>query len=324
MIGGAFGGSGATPTLIPHTRIHHFIREARMAVVKKTVPRLASDKKPLSVAAPVASKFALPTAPSTPSSSIGDYSMLLFGDKKVGKTTLASLFPAAYFLMTEPGAKALSVYQTPVTEWSTFQSAIRALTHDTRFRTVVVDTVDLAFKQCERAVCRRMGIDHPSEEDWGKGWAGVRDEFTTTMQQLLLLDKGIIFISHATEREISTRSGQRYDRIQPTMPNQARDIIEGLVDIWAYYTYMGRERVLIIRGDEHISAGHRLQDNFRAPDGRELTHVHMGTSPRQGYTNLMAAFANTYRPPQDGKSVADIVEEANASKPPLRRSKRRS
>lgn len=277
-----------------------------MAIVKRALPAVPErGKKRASAPVEQVSGFSLPTEPSTPADDMGAYSWLIFGEKKIGKTTLASMFDNALFLMTEPGAKALSVYQVAVPNWITAREALRALKSDTQFSTVVVDTVDLAFKMCEKHVCQKMAIDHPSDEDWGRGWSAVRDEFAQWVQQLMLLDKGVVFISHATEREVKTRSGQKYDRIQPTMANQARDIIEGMVDIWAYYTYEGSQRVLIIRGDEHVSAGHRLQKNFRY-NGAELTKVDMGTSPNEAFSNLVKAFNNTYVPKMSEESSEPI------------------
>jgi hypothetical protein len=135
----------------------------------------------------------------------------------------------------------------------------------------------------------------------------VRDEFTTQMQILLNMGKGVILISHSTEREIKTRSGLKYDRIQPTMSNQARDVVEGMVDIWAYYTYEGQRRVLQIRGDEHITAGHRLQDNF-SYNGKEVREIDMGASAKEAYVHLIDCFNNKYVP-----VVAKEETSSNAS-----------
>jgi hypothetical protein len=222
---------------------------------------------------------------------------LFFGDKKIGKTSLAAQFPDALFLMTEPGARALPVYQISILDWRMFRDTLKLLrtSEGQRFKTIVVDTVDLLFKMAETFACQKLGIAHPSEEDWGRGWSAVRDEFTAQMQVLLNIGKGVILISHATEREIKTRSGTKYDRIQPTMSNQARDIVEGMVDIWAYYTYEGTQRVLQIRGDEHIMAGNRLQENFRY-NGKEVREIHMGASAEEAYRNLVACFNNKYKP----------------------------
>lgn len=266
-----------------------------MAVVKRIVSAPSGKGTPPAAATPVTTALKLPTAPSAPSTQLGDYSILLFGDKKIGKTTLASMFPNALFLMTEPGARSLAVYQIAIHDWTQIRDAVKLLRTDKQFQTVVLDTVDLAFKMAESYACSKLGISHPSEEDWGRGWSAVRDEFTKQMQLLLNLGKGVILISHATEREIKTRSGVKYDRIQPTMSNQARDIVEGLVDIWAYYTYVGDQRVLQIRGDEHITAGHRLQNNFQYK-GKEVREISMGSTAQEAYTNLTACFNNRYVP----------------------------
>jgi len=248
----------------------------------------------------------LPTAPSIPMESLGDYSILLFGEKKIGKTTLASFFPNTLFLMTEPGAKSLSVYQIPITDWPTFKKALALLRKDKRFQTVVVDTADLLYKMCEHAVCQRLGIEHPSEGDYGKGWSAVRDEFTTQMQILMSMGRGVILVSHSEEKEIKTRSGTSYDRIQPSMQKMAREIVDGMVDIWAYYTYEGKQRVLQIRGDENVAAGHRLQQNFQY-HGKEVREISMGASAEEAYRNVVDCFHNRYAPEKKSDTEAAPV-----------------
>lgn len=275
-----------------------------MAVVKRSLPAPPKATAPAARSAVAAPAFVLPSVPSQPSAHMGDYSMLLFGDKKIGKTTLAAQFPDALFLMTEPGAKALAVYQVNILGWDQLKQAAKALVTDKQFKTIVVDTVDIAFKMCERAVCARLGIDHPSDEDWGKGWSAVRDEFTSWVQAITNMNKGVIFISHAVEREIKNRNGMKYDRFQPTMSGQARDVVEGMVDIWAYYTYVDQRRMLTIRGDEHIMAGHRMQANFLW-NGKEVRSIAMDPTPQAGYANLIAAFHNRYNP--ETGQVADTA-----------------
>lgn len=272
-----------------------------MAVVKKTLPSQSSPSKtPKKIATSSASlpnvaDLVLPTTKTAPSEVLQDYSILLFGEKKIGKTTLASMFVDNLLLCTEPGAKSLDVFKMDVRTWKEFKKIIRLLRKDKRFRTVTVDTVDLLFKLCDGQVCSDLGIDHVSEADWGRGWSAVRDEFTTVMADLMSLGKGVILISHSTEKEIKPRSGPKYDRIQPTMPNTARDICEAMVDIWAYFHYDGHDRILTIRGDEHITAGHRLQTRFRH-DGKELEHISMGTSKEEAFKNFIDAFNNRYTP----------------------------
>ncbi|HOK47887.1 MAG TPA: AAA family ATPase, partial [Bryobacteraceae bacterium] len=61
--------------------------------------------------------MALPTKKTPPRANLGDYSILIYGPTKIGKTTLASQFPEALFLATEPGLNALEAYQIPITSW---------------------------------------------------------------------------------------------------------------------------------------------------------------------------------------------------------------
>ena len=267
-----------------------------MAVVKKMLPS-GTKKKSLKKAASAPTDVTLPTEMEGPSERLSDYSILIFGTKKIGKSTLASMFPKTLMLMFEPGGKGLTAFKRPVRSWQEARQYLKLIKKDTTFDNVAIDTVDVAYKQCDKFVCQKMGIDHPSEADWGKGWSGVRDEFEWWTRELMASGKGVMFISHSVEKEIRKRNQQNYHRIQPTMANIGRDVIESMVDIWCYYDYEEGVRTLTIRGDDHITAGHRLQDRFLTPDGKELLTINMGTSKEQAYANFIAAFNNEYVPP---------------------------
>lgn len=263
--------------------------------------------------------FELPTSKNKPMTHLWDYILLLFGEKKIGKTSLlAENSETTFFAMFEPGAKALEVYSTLFTRWADFKSAVRALTTDKRFELVVIDTVDLAYKISEAYTYKKLGIEHASDEAYGKGWAAVRKEFTDQIMMLVNSGKGVAFISHATEKEISVRGGGKYDRIVPTMPGQARDVIEGLVDIWAYYGYDGHDRVLTIVGDDHIGAGHRLNKQFRFPDGKPIREIHMGKNAAESFKNFTDAFNNRYVPP-----VRKVEEESTGGSVKIKKLKKK-
>lgn len=278
-----------------------------MAVVKKVRPsdggKPASKKK----TAPGITPFELATERTQPSDVLQDYSMLLFGAKKIGKSSLASMFDDAYVLATEPGIKALSVYASEIPNWRVMRDAVKALRKDRRFRTTVVDTVDLAYKFCDEYVCDQLGIENVADADWGKGWGEVRKEFEKVMRDIMSAPgKGTLLISHATEKEIKRRDGSKFDRTQPTMATIARDICEAMVDIWAHYDYEDGRRVLTIRGDEHLTAGHRLQDRFMWK-GQEVVQIDMGSSKEEGYRNFLDAFHNRYDPTAKAKDVTIVA-----------------
>jgi len=262
-----------------------------MAVVKRKLPTKSNKKK---AEEKLKVRVSLPTAPSEPSNRLQDYSILIYGEKKIGKTTMSSHFKRTFFLMFETGAKALAIHKRLVKDWDEFRAYTRLIERDKSFDTIVLDPIDIAYKYCTSYICKKMIISHPSDEEWGKGWSAIRDEFMTEMSRLLASGKGIIFISHATEKEIKTRTGDKYHKILPTMSNQARETLEGVVDIWVYYSYEGKQRYLVIGGDDHIGAGHRLETRFKYPDGTPIQKIDMGRTSREAYDNFMLAFNNLY------------------------------
>lgn len=283
-----------------------------MAVVKKA----RGDSKPAKKKGKAPreepeEKFQLPTERSVPEGNLGAYTWLIFGEKKIGKTTLTALFGEVLHLFTEPGGKALRVYPVVIDSWKKFKKAVRALRKDTRFDTVVIDIVDKLYPMCEDFICEKLVIADLAEEDWGKGWRENRKEFEREIDALFNTGKGVIFLSHAQEQKIETRDGSEYHRMMPTMHRRMRDLIEGSVDIWAYYTYDKKRRVLQILGDDDVSAGHRLEGRFLTPDGRPIRRIDMGSSAKAAYRNVVAAFNNEYEP----KKASDIDEPEEEGAP---------
>lgn len=172
----------------------------------------------------------LPTAKTTPKKSLSDFTMLIYGRPKVGKTSMCAQIPDALFLSCEPGTNALSIYESRITSWPEFLEACRAIEHEKHpFATVVVDTIDAALRYCTEHVCRQNGIKHESDLGYGKGYALVVNEFWRVISKLAALPPGVIFVSHAEEKELETRTG-RVTRIVPTLPERVRKQIIGMTD----------------------------------------------------------------------------------------------
>lgn len=235
-------------------------------------------------------KVTLPTEKTKPAGSLSAFSTLLYGHEKIGKTTLAGEFPDAFFMFCEPGGKDLKLHARSIPDWRTFKAYMAELDkHPKRFQTVVVDTVDLAYKFCEEYTCAKLGIDHPSDEDWGKGWGAVRKEFELAMARLVGAHRGILFVSHAKEVTLKKRGGGEVTKTIPSMSNAARTIIEPMVDIWVAYEYGDQGvRQLRVRGNAEIAAGTRLQNHFQNCGDS----IPMGDSPAEAFAAFQAAFDN--------------------------------
>lgn len=259
--------------------------------------------------------LSLPTEPNEPSERMGDYSWLIYGEKKIGKTSLVARFPDAFFMSTEPGTKALRVYSRPVTSWTEFKAYAKLLrTTKHQFQTVVVDTVDLLYKHCFAHVCKLAGCSHPQEmNDYGKTWDKIGDEFHAGVMSLFgIPDLGVVFLSHDTEKEIELRDGTKIDRVQPTMAKKAHAVIEAVVDVIVNYRYKGEKRFMRLVGAQDTVAGCRIEEHFVRKGGKPRTpgdrimSIPGGESAQEAFDNLKKAFDNQqeladpehYKPPK--------------------------
>ena len=242
----------------------------------------------------------LPTEFNIPSQTLSDYSILIYGAKKIGKTALAARFPDVFIMSLEPGTKALRTKARRVPDWDHFVGYVDLLEAGGHgYKTVVVDTMDLAYKYALQKVCAADMIEHPSENnDFGKTWDRIKEMLYTQVMRLIDLDMGVIFLSHDKEKEVELRDGRTIDRIQPTMANGAMEVVSALVDIIANYAYIDDERILFLDGSQAMFGGCRCEENFirkggkAATAGDRITSVSMGKSSRESYDNLLTAFKN--------------------------------
>lgn len=235
----------------------------------------------------------LPTQKSKPATKIEAYNWLIYGPKGIGKTSLGARFIDSLTCQFEPGGKALETYQIACPEWIHFKKTIDLLKEDSsQFQTLVLDTAALAYERCMQYACEKAGIEHPGDEGYGKGWARVREEFSSVVNYGMSLGLGLIAIAHDMDREIETKSGRKFHKMSPQLSGQAEGFFSGPIDIVGYYHYDGEARFLQIRGDEYVEAKCRLENNFIALDGKPVYKIPMGDSADEAYENIVKAFNN--------------------------------
>ena len=175
--------------------------------------------------------FQLPTNPVAPKTTISDLTTLIYGPTKSGKSTFCSHSDGAIFFATEPGLNSLNVFQVGIDDWKTLKMASAAIAKgEHKFKTVVIDTIDNAYKMCSEYACAKAGIQHESDLPFGKGFSATNNEFQRVINRLARLPYGLIMISHSCEKEMETRTG-KLTRTVPTMPEGARKFIVGLADL---------------------------------------------------------------------------------------------
>lgn len=213
--------------------------------------------------------FHIPMEPSEPKRKIEDFLMFLYGPPKVGKSTFCSHFDQALFCATEPGLKWLRVRQVQVTKWEDFQDFVVSL--EAKFaeldvRTVVVDTVDNLYKFCLDYVCQVKNMEHPSDQEWGKGWEAVSSEWHRWVVRLASIGCGVVFIGHSVDREVTYRA-MKITKTVPAIPGTGYRTINALVDFIFYAGFktvkaagtgeIVERRILHTKPSESIEAGDR-------------------------------------------------------------------
>lgn len=263
-----------------------------MAIVKKlTLGGGSKLKKSTNLGALAKVDYSLPSDPTVPAENFVDYSWLIYGRKKIGKTSLVARFERALFFMFEPGTKAQSVYQVPrtgcFTDWKDVKGFVRTLqkqAHD--FVTGCFDPGNKAYDLCLKYVCLRDGISHPGKmKDYGASWKAVSAEFEEI--HLQLANAGMAFVVIAHEKYSDERG-----MIEPKFSPSTEDFYEGVIDNIGYYFYDGTDRYLQIRGDDKVVAGTRCEGHFMTIDGRPIYKIPMGSDANEAYENLQTAWDN--------------------------------
>lgn len=176
----------------------------------------------------------LPTQRTKPVADLGRQTILLYSPPKLGKSTFASQFPNAVFLEYEPGLNHLEVHKVSTYTWEDFLAACKLVAEGNHpFETIVVDTADNAFKFCSEYICRKRNIEYEGDLSHGKGWTLVKNEWHRVLTRLASLPFGLVLISHAQDKTIETRTGS-YTKTQASLPDRARNVVLGLVDIILY------------------------------------------------------------------------------------------
>lgn len=133
------------------------------------------------------------------------FKMIVEGPSKVGKTTFAASFPDAIIIECEPGGAAhVSCHVLDVTKGKDalkgIRMAITELATDTRFKTVVLDSIDGTADLISKEICRDLGIetiaDSPAKARHGVQWEKYANNVTGLVGALIALPKNIVVLGH--------------------------------------------------------------------------------------------------------------------------------
>src|SRR5690554_459234 len=161
--------------------------------------------------------------------------VLFYGRAGTGKTTIASTFPSPILVCDVREEGTDSIYDVedidvlPVQSWEDLELVYWMLkSQDTKYQTVVIDTISMAQVQLVDAVIEKSGRDSMSQQLWG--------EVSGKMQSLILafrdLPINVVFIAHDRTRVSEEDGDETLDpEVGPALIPSVMKTLNGAVSI---------------------------------------------------------------------------------------------
>ncbi|CAB4132213.1 phage_P_loop, phage nucleotide-binding protein [uncultured Caudovirales phage] len=193
----------------------------------------------------------------------------IYGNHGIGKSTLASQFPAPIFINTEDGLDSLDVTSFPRAQVidDVVENIKALLKEEHEFKTLVIDSVDWLV---EPLISTNVEENNTKADlAYGKAQMMVAEEFREILQGLdaLRRKKGmnIVLLAHAAVTRFESPLTEPYDRYQPKLPNRANALLQEWCDVIAYAGF----RVIVKKAD----VGFNNQVARGVTTGERLLHV---------------------------------------------------
>lgn len=194
-------------------------------------------------------------SPHKVSRDLSGYITYIYGPGGAGKTTFGSQMPKPLLLAFEKGYNALpGVIAQDVTTWGEMKQVLKQLDDPEvkdMFKSIIVDTADIASQLCEKYICNQLGIENIGDGGWTtNGWAKVKKEWEQTFRSITMKGYAVVFISHSKERTTTRKDGTSYNSIGPSCSNAYNEIIKNMADVEGYIDVDNGVRTLILRSSD--------------------------------------------------------------------------
>jgi hypothetical protein len=92
----------------------------------------------------------------------------------------------------------------------------------------------------------------------------ISKEFDECLRSIVMMDYGLVLISHATDKVFKDEQGQEYNKIVPTLDKRANNIVARMADIIGYSRVVtdnegNNSTKLFMRGTPRYEAGSRFK-----------------------------------------------------------------
>lgn len=240
-------------------------------------------------------ELSLPNEPDVPPTDFFSYVTLVYGAKKIGKTSLvANLTDTSFTLAAENVSDSLKIMKRPVPSWEHVIKYIDLLYKEPeKYGMILVDSLPKFYDYAMEFAGEKYGFLHPGEkEDYGASWSKVSKIFNKQLTRLLALPSGLVLTAHETIEKIDTRDGGKFNLILPDYSKQCKKFVDIEVSNVFHYQMRGQNRFLQLRGDDYVQANCCHDANFLTPSGDRVHAVPLGDSPEEAAEHVLEAFDN--------------------------------
>ena len=175
----------------------------------------------------------------------------IYGIEGIGKTTLATQFPAPLMLDTEDGTNHIDVARASIHDWKSLTLALTELAVNAQgFKTIVIDSADWAEKLLIEWLLKTSGKKSIEDFGFGKGYTMVAEHWTRFLASCdVLIGHGInvVFVAHSTVKRTSPPDQtDGFDRYELKLTKQSAPLLREWCDLLLFCNY----RTKLVEGSD--------------------------------------------------------------------------
>jgi len=166
----------------------------------------------------------------------------LYGIEGIGKTTLATQFPAPLVLDTEDGTNHLDVARASIHDWKTLTLALTELAVNAQgYKTIIIDSADWAERLLIEWLLKTSGKKSIEEFGFGKGYTMLAEHWTRFLASCdVLIGQGVhvVFVAHSSVKRTSPPDQtDGYDRYELKLTKQVSPLLREWCDLLLFCNY---------------------------------------------------------------------------------------